>query len=72
MSGSIKAKIQCTVEMEVGTWGGGKSVDIDALTEQVCREGVNQVVKLMHENRDRVVGTPKVIFVLLGEDGIIR
>lgn len=72
MSGSITARIQCTVEITVGVWGGGKSVDMDALTEQVRSEGARKLSDMIRKTGDsgRVIGTPKVLFVLLGEGGV--
>ncbi len=66
--GKIKARIQCTVELEVGTWGGAGSTDLDALTEQVRSEGINALRKISTSNRFTVVGTPKVLFLLLEEE----
>lgn len=65
--GSIKARIQCTVEILVGTWSGGQT-DLDSLSEQVKREGVNIIEKMIGERRGKVVGQQKVIFVVLEED----
>lgn len=69
MSGSITARIQCTVEMVVGEWGGGKSVDTDALIEQVRREGVSKLSSVMKDNGGRVIGVPVVQLVLLDAKG---
>lgn len=65
--GQIRARIQCTVEVEVGTWGGGKT-DLDVLAEQVRREGRDILEKLSREHQGHVVGTPKVLFLVLQED----
>ena len=65
--GQIKARIQCTVDVGVGVWGGGMT-DIDALAEQVRKEGLEIVAKMARENDGRVVGTPKVSFFVLNEE----
>lgn len=66
-NGQIKARVQCTIEVPVGTWGGGMT-DLDALTEQVRREGREIVAKAARDANGCVVGTPRVFFVVLSED----
>jgi hypothetical protein len=65
--GSIRARIQCSIEIPVGTWSGGTAVDLDALTKQVKREGRNIVANLVKEAGGAVIGEPKVFFVVLDE-----
>ena len=65
--GQIKARVQCTVEVPVGVWGGGMT-DLDSLTEQVRREGREIVEKMAREKQGCIVGTPKVFFVVLSEE----
>lgn len=64
--GQIKARVRCTIEVPVGTWGGG-TTDLDALTEQVRREGAELVRRMVHEKQGAVIGQPKVSFVVLSE-----
>lgn len=65
--GKIRARIQCNVEIPVGTWAGGTAVDLDGLTEQVKREGKNIVSELIRQAGGAVIGEPKVFFVVLDE-----
>lgn len=65
-SGQIKARVQCTIEVPVGTWGGGMT-DMDKLTEQVRREGRLIVLKAAKDVGGVVVGDPRVFFVVLNE-----
>lgn len=65
--GQIKARVQCTIEIPVGVWGGGMT-DLDALTEQVRREGREIVESMARSKQGCIVGTPKVLFVVLSED----
>ena len=65
--GQIRARVQCTIEVPVGVWGGGMT-DIDALTEQVRREGREIVAKAAKGVNGCVVGTPRVFFVVLSEE----
>ena len=66
--GQIKARVQCTIEIQVGVWGGG-TTDLDALTEQVRREG-EQIVRNMVTNNGGglIIGTPRVFFIVLSEE----
>ena len=66
-SGQIKARVRCTIEVPVGTWGGGQT-DMDALTDQVRREGAEIVRKLAEQVRGVVIGHPKVFFIVLNEE----
>jgi hypothetical protein len=65
-TGSIKAHVQCTIEIPVGLWGGGMT-DIDKLTEQVRKEGESIVRQMAQEREGRLVGSPKVIFIVLND-----
>ena len=65
--GQIKARVQCTVEIPVGLWGGG-TTDLDALTEQVRREGFEIVQKMAHQHQGHVIGQPKVLFYVMSEE----
>lgn len=65
--GQIKARIQCTVEIPVGTWGGGMT-DMDKLTEQVRREGLETVTRMAKKEHGWVIGIPKVGFIVLNEE----
>lgn len=67
-NGQIKARIRCVVDVPVGVWGGSGSVDLDALAEQVRREGKEIVTRFSREAGGAVVGEPKVLFLLLEED----
>lgn len=68
--GQIRARIQCTVDIPVGRWAGGQT-DLDALADQVRKEGIRSVEKMLHEQHGSdaaIVGVPKVVFVVLQED----
>jgi hypothetical protein len=65
--GQITARVQCTIEVPVGTWSGGVT-DMDALTEQVRREGRQIVAKAASDLGGCIVGDPRVFFVVLSED----
>lgn len=42
--------------------------DLDKLTDQVKRQGLETIIKMASEKQGYVVGTPKVVFVVLNED----
>ncbi len=65
--GSIKARVQCTIEIPVGTWSGG-TTDLDQLTEQVRKEGADKIIKLVATEHGRMIGSPRVMFVVLEEE----
>ncbi len=62
---SVIVKIRCEVELPVGKWGAGSSVD--SLAEIAKREGVELLQRLIKEKGGRVCGTPKTIYVI-GEE----
>lgn len=66
-AGQIRARVQCTVDIPVGVWGGGNT-DLDALAEQVRREGLEKVRKMIQAGQGRVVGEPRVTFIILTEE----
>lgn len=66
--GSIKARVQCTIEIPVGTWSGGGTTDLDQLTEQVRKEGADKIIKLVALEHGRIIGSPRVMFVVLEEE----
>lgn len=66
MSGSIKARVQCVIEVPAGTWGGGVT-DLEQLTEQVRKEGARIVAAAAKSERGVIIGQPKVILVVLNE-----
>lgn len=61
-SASVIVKIRCEVELPVGKWGSGSSVD--SLAEIAKREGVELLQRLIKEKGGRVCGTPKTIYVI--------
>lgn len=63
---SIKAHIQCVIEIPVDTWNGGMT-DMDSLTEQIRKEGLVKLRKLMEKENGKVIGNTKVILVTLDE-----
>lgn len=65
-NGQIKARVRCTIEAPVGTWGGGMT-DVDALVEQVRREGKDIVERLAASAGGRMIGEPEVVLVVLEE-----
>ena len=65
--GSIKARITCCVEIEVGVWSGGMT-DVGSLADQVRKEGKNKLQKILQENGGCVVGSPRVLFMVMMED----
>lgn len=65
--GSINARIQCTIEVSVGAWSGGMT-DIDKLAESVRREGRSLVEKMVAGNQGKLIGTPKVLFMVMHEE----
>jgi len=64
---SIRARFQCLVEVDVGKWGGGKSVDMDALTEQVNREGRQIIAEALRAKNAKLLGGDKAVFIVLEE-----
>lgn len=64
---SIRARFQCLVEVDVGKWGGGKSVDMDALTEKVNREGRQIIAEALRARNAKLLGGDKAVFILLEE-----
>jgi hypothetical protein len=65
--GQLKARVQCTIEIPVGVWGSG-TTDLDALTEQVRKEGFELVQKMAREQKGFVIGHPKVLFYVMSEE----
>lgn len=65
--GSINARIQCTIEVPVGAWSGGMT-DIDKLAETVRREGCHLVEKMVADKQGKLIGTPKVLFMVMHEE----
>jgi hypothetical protein len=65
--GQLKARVQCTIEIPVGVWGGG-TTDLDAVTEQVRKEGHEIVQKMAREQNGYVIGQPKVLFYVMSEE----
>lgn len=64
--GQIKARVQCTIDVPVGVWAGGQT-DMDALAEQVRREGANIVIRAMKAVSGVIIGEPKVVFIVFSE-----
>ena len=62
----IKARITATVDVFVDNWSGG-SCDMDALFEQVRKEGRHKLESLLKDS-GTVVGDPTVRFVVVEED----
>ena len=51
----------------LGKWGGGKSVDMDALTEQVNREGRQIIAEALRAKNAKLLGGDKAVFIVLEE-----
>lgn len=66
MSGSIKARVQCTIEVPAGTWGGGV-INLDRLTEEIREEGARVVAAAAKSQSGIIIGRPKVILIVLNE-----
>lgn len=62
-----KARIQVTVEVEAGAWGGDCS--IDQLYKQAAEEGVNKVRNALQAQgcKALVLANPKVLGVITEE-----
>lgn len=62
----IKARITATVDIFVDNWSGG-NCDVDALFEQVRKEGRHKLEYLLKDS-GTIVGEPNVKFVVVEED----
>ncbi len=65
MSQQIKARVQCVVDIPVGTWSGGKEVDTLALTEQIRNEGRSILISMLKEKGGVVIGHPTVSIIFV-------
>jgi len=67
----IKARMSCTIDIFVDTWGGNGNVDLDKLSEQVKREGLNKLQILIDQhqsiNAKIIKDSPKVQFIIVEE-----
>lgn len=57
----IDARVQVTLEVDVGAWNGECTADY--ITEQAQREGVQRVMQAL-QGRCRVIGEPVVTIVM--------
>ncbi len=68
---SVKARIRCEIEVDVGTWNS--SASFEQLKEQVRSEGRHLVEGVLQGGskitcpRGKIVGEPKVLFVVAME-----
>lgn len=63
---SVKVRIRCIVDLPVGSWGA--DVTFDELSEQVKKEGVEKLQRIMRDSHGSVYGNPSLIFIQAVEE----